>query len=437
MLRRDREECIADPAHGVVRRAQDPVLQNHGLAVADTLKRVRRGVTILRVDALEPSREIRHIRAGHAPDLDKGRAEVIEPPARQVGEPEDVCRMRGVAPKSGLALAQSRFGALLPIDVLHHNDGLPNNAIASLDRNAADAHPALVALTGSVQEAHVLHEFAPHRPRERVVVRADDPALRVEARPARRHLRIERGRPAVREESAIKGIGDQGLPVGPEESGPEREMFDQGLETRSVCLDLLNGASETPLRQDPGGGFMNVTEDAAHAAALVPNRRVGERPETLLPRAVAIHCNGVILQITCLALQRSLHHRPDLVPGLLPDLGERTPKRLGLDAEDGSVRVVVEADEVWSPGEVSWKGRVEHAAQCVPQCVRPRRDRAERRGCPVTLTDADGDSTASREEISGSHVGFLTGFCRRGGSELGPGLRSSWPTTSLNPYRSA
>lgn len=97
VLRRDREEAIADTPNGTVRSAQDPVLQNQRLTVADTLQRIRRGVEILRVDARELSRDVRHVVRGHAPDLCEGRAEVIKPPALQIGQPEDIRRMLGKA----------------------------------------------------------------------------------------------------------------------------------------------------------------------------------------------------------------------------------------------------------------------------------------------------------------------------------------------------
>lgn len=43
----------------------------------------------------------------------------------------------------------------------------------------------------------------------------------------------------------------------------------------------------------------------------VPHRRVGERPDALLPRAMAIHRNGVVLQITGFTPQRSPPRRTE------------------------------------------------------------------------------------------------------------------------------
>ncbi|GJE01445.1 hypothetical protein GMJLKIPL_3375 [Methylobacterium isbiliense] len=268
----DREEGVADAAHRAVRGAQDAVLQHQCLATPHPLQRSCRGVAVLRVDAGEPTCEVRHVPGGHAPDLREGGAEIVELPALQVGEPEHVGRMCGEAPEALLALAQGRLGPLLPIDVLHHDDGQRNTAIAFPHRDGADAHPALASLLGAVQEAHVLHDLAPHRPREGVIARTQNPLIRVEAGPLGLHVQIQGGSPAARKEPPTQRIGEQCPPIRPEQASREREMLDQCAEARLLRLDLPQGGSESLLRGDSRGGFVHMTEYALHAAAFVPDR---------------------------------------------------------------------------------------------------------------------------------------------------------------------
>ncbi|GJE03760.1 hypothetical protein GMJLKIPL_5717 [Methylobacterium isbiliense] len=138
----DREEGVADAAHRAVRGAQDPIPENQRLAATDPLQRSRRTLAVLRMEAGEPTCDVRHVLGGHAPDLREGGAEIVELPALQVDEPEHVGRMCGEAPEALLALAQGRLGPLALSDLKHSTGEFYGTAI--LERGSSvGGDPAL------------------------------------------------------------------------------------------------------------------------------------------------------------------------------------------------------------------------------------------------------------------------------------------------------
>jgi hypothetical protein len=143
---------------------------------------------------------------------------------------------------------------------------------------------------------------------------------------------------------------------------------------------------EPALANDALGRFGDDAVQAANGAGFVAHRIVGDVEVGVLDEAVALEREQQIPGPEGLAgAHHTLEQRAQL---LLPDLAPRDPRRQPervrmLGAEDGTIGVVVETDELRSPEQNDLRLRRQQHADGAAQALRPGLDGAEGRTRPV------------------------------------------------------
>ena len=197
----DRKDCLTDPPHSAVRRAQDAVLLDDGLTIPDPFERALNAVAVVRMDRFKPAFEGGQPLRGDAPDTPEGMIEVSQSAALQVGEPQDVGRMFGKPLEALVARAPGSFHLALFLDEEEYGRLLSVLGACVVgrprQRHPADPCPPPGSVIPAVIEARAWDAITTQGPCKRMIARIEDGAVARITGPMRGRIGIGTGHAAL------------------------------------------------------------------------------------------------------------------------------------------------------------------------------------------------------------------------------------------------
>ena len=104
-------------------------------------------------------------------------------------------------------------------------------------------------------------------------------------------------------------------------------------------------------------------------------------------------------KVLCMTGHRRLHDRPELGPDFRPEFAKRLAEPVGmLVPDDGEIAIVVERDELVTPGDVHRLSGPEHELDCGAQWLRPVLRRSKWRSGPIIGAHESAHFTATIEK---------------------------------------
>ena len=96
----------------------------------------------------------------------------------------------------------------------------------------------------------------------------------------------------------------------------------------------------------------------------IKGRGIGKGPIAFLGQSGAAQIQPHIHDLLAFAAQASLDQGQDVVPDAFPDLAERPAKRVACPiTQDRNISIVIERDEVRSPGQIHGRRASQHRGQ--------------------------------------------------------------------------